>query len=809
MRTLAARLVACALLGAGAAQAEPFTIDHLLAQQSLGPVSIDPSQRWLVAPVTAPYRSAPRWDLIDQTRKTITQLRVFDLQSGGPPRAYPATVATLDAWGYTPGPYSPSGDRMAITRARGRFLEIGVLSLADGKAVWTGLYPATDFLGAPVQWRSDGQLLVITKAPGTPDEPVSWQTQARLTERWAATAAGRVGVTVMGSGRYIDQIPDPAAGRLVLVEAATGRGRTLAQGAFIDLAIAPDGRHAAMLAKGRPFAADPKTPAYTTDPRYASRLQLVDLDHETIWTPCADCDVSADLLAWSPSGASLLVWARQDSEPWSAAGYRRIDPARRQVEILRHPAFAGVSQPLSFGRQVAYGDWMGETPLLLGRAAGQKDGDPDWFAWRPVRPLNLTLGLPPGRRRLEAVEHDGVVVGLAGQLWRINAAGHPFALGRASPVAGSGLRVGERLAENNRPDAKAMPLIVPAGPAHRAAAVLADIPREIGVEIPNDESPLLVADKARAVASLRRNAHGVDTLVLHQAGKPARPLATLNAQLAGVDFAKPRPVVHVGRGGQGLKSWLYLPPGHNAGTKLPLLVIPYPGRDLSQAPARFTPPASVLFLNAQLMAAAGYAVLLPDLRVDPAREPAQGLADDILAAVDAAAIAEPDLDAKRLALWGHSYGGWTVLTAATQSPRFKAVIAGAFSADRVSHYGRGGLWSTIAPEEGLSVMESVGWSELGQGRMLAPPWKDPDRYIRNSPLYQADKISAPVMLVMGDLDGGPGQSMAMFAALYRQNKDAVSLMYHGEGHTYFTPANVADLHSRILAFLKDTIGPGS
>ena len=220
MRRLAPRLAACALLGAGAAQAEPFTLEHLLAQQSLGPVSIDPSQRWLVAPVTAPYRSAPRWDLSDQTRRTITQLRIFDLRGDGPPRAYPASLGGLEAWGYTPGPYSPSGDKMAITRARGRFLEIGVLTLATGATVWTGLYPVSDVLSAPAQWRSERELLVLAKAPETPEDPVSWQLQAKLIGKWADTAAGRPGVTVMGAGRYLDLIPDPAPGRLVLVDVA-------------------------------------------------------------------------------------------------------------------------------------------------------------------------------------------------------------------------------------------------------------------------------------------------------------------------------------------------------------------------------------------------------------------------------------------------------------------------------------------------------------------------------------------------------------------------------------------------------------
>ena len=527
------------------------------------------------------------------------------------------------------------------------------------------------------------------------------------------------------------------------------------------------------------------------------------------WTPEANADVSPDVLAWSPSGQSLLVYARDDDAPWSKAAYRRINVDTRRAEVLADAAVAPAADAQSYGRMLPRADWMGETALILGRPAGETSADLNWYAWRAGGPLNLTAGLRPGRRRLEAVDADGVVVGVADRLWRIDAAGHIQPLGQASPVTGAGLRVGERQAANSRPSAQALPLAIAAGPDTRAAAVLRGAPREIGVEAPIEESLLVVADKARALASVRRDAHGVETLMLRQAGRPPRALATINAQLAGVDFATPRVVEHIGPHGQALKSWLYLPPGHKAGAKLALLVIPYAGRNWISAPARNAPPASTLFLNAQLLAGAGYAVLLPSLPIDETREPARGLADDILKVVDAAGAVEPDLDLQRLALWGHSYGGWTVLNAATQSLRFKAVIASAFNADMVGHYGRGSLWGTVAVGEDVEIMVDAGWSELGQGRMGVPPWIDPERYVRNSALFEAEKITAPVMLVMGDMDSDPQQSMAMFAALYRQNKDAISLVYHGEGHVYQTPANIADLHARILAFLKASLGPGS
>jgi dipeptidyl aminopeptidase/acylaminoacyl peptidase len=93
--------------------------------------------------------------------------------------------------------------------------------------------------------------------------------------------------------------------------------------------------------------------------------------------------------------------------------------------------------------------------------------------------------------------------------------------------------------------------------------------------------------------------------------------------------------------------------------------------------------------------------------------------------------------------------------------------------------------------------------ESGQGRMGVPPWADPARYARNSPLLQADAITTPLLLAHGDQDGAVPltQSEAMFSALYRQNKDALLVTYWGEGHYISSPGNVRDLYARVREFL--------
>jgi dipeptidyl aminopeptidase/acylaminoacyl peptidase len=186
-------------------------------------------------------------------------------------------------------------------------------------------------------------------------------------------------------------------------------------------------------------------------------------------------------------------------------------------------------------------------------------------------------------------------------------------------------------------------------------------------------------------------------------------------------------------------------------------------------------------------------------------DPMAGLADRILVVL-AAANADPTVagrfDPDRVALWGHSYGGYTVMAAIGQTDRFRAAVAIAGFSDMTA------MWSTlpvehrVAPEEGSWSNFNTGNTESGQNRMGAPPWTDPARYARNSPLLAADRIHTPLLLLHGDQDLIPlSGSEAMFSALYRQDKDAMLVTYFGEGHILSSPGNVRDAYQRAFAFL--------
>lgn len=294
---------------------------------------------------------------------------------------------------------------------------------------------------------------------------------------------------------------------------------------------------------------------------------------------------------------------------------------------------------------------------------------------------------------------------------------------------------------------------------------------------------------------------GVQTLVLTRPAARPRPLLTLNAALAARTPPQRLALAHTGPAGQRLTSWLYLPnPG---AAPAPLVVIPYPGVVRDRPPPPYGDGAAGLQTSAWALTALGYAVLLPSLPRDPASaEPAAGLTEAIDRAVDAA-LATGRVDASRLALFGHSFGGYAALMTAARSPRFRAVIAKAAATELaalhdsiIPHY------ATVPEDGALGLTFGPGWAEAGQGHLLARPVDAIARYRRNSPLAVADQIHAPVLLVAGDQDEVPlQQSQALFQAFYREGHRAELVAYAGERHLIASPANLRDLYGRIDAWL--------
>lgn len=789
----AASLVACA------AHARPLALDDLLQAQELGAVGLTPDGSTLIVERQRAYALAPAFDTEAELSLGRTDLLRLDLDTSKPPMPL---LPILADGGYKAGPLSPDGRRLLVYRLRGADWDAGLVTLPTGAVRWLGVTPELAPLGRAAQWRTEKTLVMIVRAPG--DLPLALrrgrQGPARIAAAWRRTAEGaQPAASVLGSGRFR---PTPTAtGALVQVDAGAGEVAVLAHGDFEDLEIAPDGRHAALVELGETTPPPPNRLIRVAEPVRRRQLALLDLTTGGLTHPCAACELAPLLLSWSPRSDQLLVFARTRQVDWSQGQVWRIRPGGAE------PLPATLVPQLAFsseGLPIAAAAWLGENPLILARPAPQA-GRADWYRLGPEGPINLTALLPAPPARLAAIDPEGLVLVAGDALWRVDGRGVTTALGDGGgyvALAHPGLGDGYRLAVNPpRPPRLAW--------TRQGGQLLAYDRRGLRARLAAGDAELLAADPRQVIAA-RRDAHGVETVARLTPRHPPQPLLTLNSALAGVDPPDLVALRHPGPGGEVLTSWLFLPHDRAPGARPPLVVTPYPGAVFAAPPPLWGAGAASLQTHPGLLAAHGYAVLVPSLPRDPAAtEPAAGLADRILVAVDAA-IATGQVDPGRVALFGHSFGGYAALIAAAQSPRFRSVIAKAAVTDIAAL--RGGLipHDAAVPEDGYELDFGTGWSELGQGHLRTTPAADPERYRRNSPLTFAGQITAPVLLIAGDQDEVPiGQSQAMFAALYRQGRDAELVTYWGERHLIASPANLRDLYGRVFAWLAKTLPPAA
>ena len=292
------------------------------------------------------------------------------------------------------------------------------------------------------------------------------------------------------------------------------------------------------------------------------------------------------------------------------------------------------------------------------------------------------------------------------------------------------------------------------------------------------------------VASNQRDP--ADIWVYGTGDRVGRQISHLNPDLDRFQLGAAQIISYHAADGKELHASLLLPPGYEPGKRLPTIVWVYGGDNGSDAVRTFGLVDKPVF-DMHILATRGYAVLFPDA---PAIEgaPVEGLLRSVLPAVDAA-IAQGYADPERLAVMGHSYGAYSVLALISHTDRFKAAVASA---------------SVIHPDLVAGYLEMandgspswIGNLEKGQGGMGGSPWQYRSRYLDNSPVYDFDKITTPLLMAQGSEDGRLLASDATFVALRRLGKDVEYRIYEGEGHTLQGKANVRDFWLRRLEFLK-------
>ncbi len=165
--------------------------------------------------------------------------------------------------------------------------------------------------------------------------------------------------------------------------------------------------------------------------------------------------------------------------------------------------------------------------------------------------------------------------------------------------------------------------------------------------------------------------------------------------------------------------------------------------------------------------------------------------DDVVAGIRHA-LREGWGDAGLVALMGGSAGGLTVLNVAARYPDLAAAVVALFPVTDL-----------------LGVEATTDRFESGYTTRLVGPLPEArGRYIANSAITHASKITSPVLLLHGDADTSvpPAQSAAVEDALRRAGTPVERHVYEGEGHGWRRAATIADELDRIDSFLSRRLG---
>jgi dienelactone hydrolase len=206
----------------------------------------------------------------------------------------------------------------------------------------------------------------------------------------------------------------------------------------------------------------------------------------------------------------------------------------------------------------------------------------------------------------------------------------------------------------------------------------------------------------------------------------------------------------------------------------------------------YRPPApSASTINVSYFVSNGYLVFIPDIFYKNG-EPGESAYNSVVSAARYLSKM-PFVDSTKMGIQGQSWGGYQVAYLITRTKMFAAAGAGAPVSNMTSAYG-GIRWQT-----GLNRQFQY---ERTQSRIGATLWQRPDLYIKNSPLFRADKVTTPVLIMHNDADGSVPwyQGIEFFTALRRLGKKVWMLQYNGEDHNLVERRNRKDLSIRLSQF---------
>lgn len=683
--------------------------------------------------------------------------------------------------------------------------------------------PAFDWVGAD-------RVAYAVLASGVPQPDVESGMLQGVDAKWHAAWYGEQPQVTVSSANPVFKTSHPPEGELLLANVHTGASKVLTKGNYLIVSASPDGRYIAALRQAEPV---PHAFGFVGD---RTELQIFELTaaggHLVYQAPDLDVAISGfrpyDSLPWSSSGDQLLVMGKpamgsaQESHLYvlNVSDGKRRELATSGLSFI-NPGANAADKLLLIG-------WMGNQPVAVAshpeanaKAAPHSPGAVselqygessnlryDVYALGSKQPQNLTAFSKTSVKDFLVLPGSAsLLVVTDGALWQLapNKSAEQLSPKGVPPIIGFGT-------DHRFPPPPLASAYTGTG-ANRRIALYAMVEGKPQREILDLTQQKLIPLKPRGevlatapnlTTTLNKLRDGWTSSLLLDDGGSEHTVATVNASLKDKAVAPIRSFQYK-YGGKSLTGWVVLPPGTRPGAHLPAVVSVYGGLVYGPEPPSYAQPETDQpIFSDQLLAAQGYAVILPSTPLG------QGATTDVMATLAGETVAAIDalakqgvVDPERVGVMGQSFGGFsTAAILVKRSDRFKAGIAMAGIYGWIYGWGIRPL-DALLTDDGDIVAPEIKLVENGQSQLLKPFWEAPEAYMRNSPIFHVENLNTPLLLLHGDLDMGVTglpNAIRLYNALLRAGKKPALVRYWGEGHVAQSAWAIRDQWQRITTW---------
>jgi dipeptidyl aminopeptidase/acylaminoacyl peptidase len=267
-----------------------------------------------------------------------------------------------------------------------------------------------------------------------------------------------------------------------------------------------------------------------------------------------------------------------------------------------------------------------------------------------------------------------------------------------------------------------------------------------------------------------------------------------DAVLERIAFGKTEDYSFTGAAGDTVSGLLYYPPGFDSTKSYPLLQLMHGG------PHTMVADSWSYRWNAQVFAAAGYVVTWVNRHGSTGfgQAFAQSIngqwgekpTEDILKSTDLLLAKLPNLDGKRVAAAGGSYGGYMAAWLAGHTDRFACLIDHAGVNDFVTQYG--------------ADTTNYGFTHVLGGT----PWADVEGMQRNNPMAYARNFKTPMLIIHGELDYRVPyvNGTALYGVYQSMGLPSRLVVFPDENHWILSPQNSLRWNYEVQTWLAKYIG---